>query len=604
MMARFLWVLWALRPLCCAALRAGSLAALLFAASGAAAQQPNVVLILADDLGFSDLGAYGSEIATPAIDALAARGLVFSNYHTAASCAPTRGMLLTGVDSHRNGVPNIVEAIPEEQQELPTYRGALSERVVTVATLLSDAGYHTYLSGKWHLGHGPGQLPVYRGFERSVTLADTGADNWEQKPYLPIYERANWYENGERLTLPDDFYSSRYLVDRLLEFIDAGAGDGRPFFAYLPFQAVHIPVQAPREFTERYLDRYQAGWDVLREARRRGAVARGLLPEDAPMVRMATTADWGSLDAEQQRYEAKRMAVYAGMVEAMDQHVGRLVSHLEQRGLAENTVFIVTSDNGSEPSDPQLGNPLLNRLLFGLMGYSNSYETLGERGSFNSIGPSFASASASPLAYYKFFSGEGGMRVPLIIAAPEGAGQSLTHAFSWVTDLAPTILELAGLERPAGRYGDRVVERMTGRSLVPLLEGRAERVYDPETTIGYELGGNAALFQGDYKLVLNREAPGDGAWHLYNFVADPGETRDLRDADPERYQRMLNAYEGYARANGVLPVPDGYNQRRVVFVKGLKKRFGPQVLWLLLWGCYLLPFVLWWRAVRRREQRG
>ncbi len=212
------------------------------------ASAPNIVLVLADDLGFSDPAPYGSEINTPTLSELARNGISFSNYHTAASCAPTRAMLLTGVDSHRNGVPNIPETISPDQTEHENYRGKLSFKVVTVASLLQSAGYHTYMAGKWHLGDEPDLLPYRRGFERTVTMADSGADNWEQKPYLPIYEQANWYADGERTSLPPDFYSSRFLVDKTIEFIDSNRADNRPFFAYLPFQAVHIPVQAPREF--------------------------------------------------------------------------------------------------------------------------------------------------------------------------------------------------------------------------------------------------------------------------------------------------------------------------------------------------------------------
>ena len=183
-------------------------------------ERPNVVLILADDLGFTDIAPFGSEIDTPNITRLAASGLSFTNYHTAANCAPARAMLLTGVDSHRNGVPNIPESIPPEQLAYDHYQGVLSQNVVTLASLLRDSGYHTYMTGKWHLGHTPELLPSARGFERTIAMADTGADNWEQRTYLPIYDEAHWYADGEKHTLPDDFYSSKYFVDKTIEFIN------------------------------------------------------------------------------------------------------------------------------------------------------------------------------------------------------------------------------------------------------------------------------------------------------------------------------------------------------------------------------------------------
>lgn len=317
-------------------------------AASAQAEQPNIVLILADDLGFSDVAPYGSEIATPTITALAEQGVRFANYHTAASCAPSRAMLLTGVDSHRAGVPNIPEMLPPEHSERSRDPGTLSRNVVTVATLLQDAGYHTYIAGKWHLGMQPDLLPSHRGFERTFILADSGADNWEQKSYLPIYDKANWYADGEEAALPEDFYSSRFLVDKTIEFIDGHAEDGRPFFAYVPMQAVHLPVQAPQEFIDRYMGIYDEGWDRLRYERRRRAAELEIVPEGAGMVAMSTTDDWFALSKEQKRYQAKRMAVYAAMVEAMDFHMGRLVAHLKEIGEFEDTIFIFTSDNGSE----------------------------------------------------------------------------------------------------------------------------------------------------------------------------------------------------------------------------------------------------------------
>lgn len=566
----------------------------------AQASRPNIVLVLADDLGFSDIAPYGSEIHTPTLSALAESGISFTNYHTAASCAPTRGMLLTGVDSHRNGVPNIPETISPEQEQHPNYRGTLGRNVVTVASLLQDAGYHTYMAGKWHLGQTPDLLPSRRGFERTVAMADSGADNWEQKPYIPIYARANWYADGERTTLPEDFYSSRFLVDKTIEFIDSNIADGEPFFAYLPFQAVHIPVQAPRAFTEKYIGVYDAGWSALREQRQQRAKDLGIVPVDAAMVTMSTTNDWDAFTPEQQRYQSKRMAVYAGMVDAMDHHLGRLIEHLKAAGQYDNTVFIFTSDNGSEASGgDDVRSPVMQAALY-MGGYTNDYDTLGMKGSFNSIGPSFASAAAGPLAYYKFYAGEGGMRVPLIITGePVALAGPRTSAFAYVTDITPTILDLAGVSVPGSHYGGRPVEAMIGRSLVPLVRGEVDRVYRQDESIGYELAGNSALFQGDYKLVRNRDPVGDGRWHLYNIVIDPGETRDLGREMPERFQSMLTLYVQYEDDNGVLPVPVNYDQASQGIYNGLKARFTPQMLIGLLTFLALLPFYIGYRYRKR-----
>lgn len=559
-------------------------------------KRPNVVLILADDLGFSDIAPYGSEIATPSITALAEEGVRFTNYHTAASCAPSRAMLLTGVDSHRAGVPNIPEMLPPEHSERSGSKGTLGRNVVTVATLLQDAGYHTYIAGKWHLGMTPDLLPSQRGFEKTFVLADSGADNWEQKPYLPIYDKANWFADGEEAELPEDFYSSRFLVDKTMEFIDSHAGDNEPFFAYIPFQAVHLPVQAPQEFTDRYMGVYDEGWDRLRYERRRRAAAMGIIPEDADMVTMSTTEDWFSLSPEQKRYQAKRMAVYAGMVEAMDSNIGRLIEHLQEIGEYENTIFIFTSDNGSEAAGP--GDPESSLTRFGLaqQGYSTDYETLGLKGSFNSIGASFASAAASPLAYYKFYLGEGGLRVPLIISgAPLDDGGRIETAFTWVTDIVPTILALTGTPLPGQRYGGRVVEPTIGRDLAPLIAGHVDRVYDETDAVGTELAGHAALFQGNYKIVRNRGPVGDGEWRLYDITRDPGETTDLSGVRPAQLQRMLSQYQAYEKRNGVLPVPPGYDPQTQVAINGLRSRARPAILIGLLLLLTLLPFLLFYR---------
>lgn len=564
-------------------------------------QRPNVILILADDLGFSDLAPYGGEINTPTLSALAAAGVSFSNYHTAASCAPSRAMLLTGVDSHRAGVPNIPEMIPPEQRQYAHYQGVLGRNVVTIASLLQDSGYHSYMAGKWHLGMTPDLLPYSRGFERTVSMADSGADNWEQKPYLPIYDKANWFADGEAFDLPDDFYSSRFLIDKTIEFIDSNAGDGQPFFAYVPFQAVHMPVQAPQEFIDRYMGVYDQGWDALRLERHKRATDLGVIPAESSMVTMSTTEDWDELSQAEKRYQAKRMAVYAAMVEAMDHHLGRLVKHLKANGQYDNTVFIFTSDNGSEASGSVDPDNAATRFVLARQGYTNEYDSLGLKGSFNSLPPSFSSASVSPLAFYKFYSGEGGMRVPLIVA---GAGieqkEGFSKAFTYVTDIAPTVLELTGVAAPGRRYGGRVVEPMIGRTLLPLLRGDVEQVHADNEAIGYELSGNAALFQGDYKIVINRGPLGDNQWHLFNIVTDPGETKDLAGKMPGRLQQMLSLYQGYVTDNGVLPVLPNYNDRRQVAINGLQDRFGRKILLFLLSLVVLLPFFIAYRVRRRR----
>ena len=563
--------------------------------------RPNIVFILADDLGFSDLASYGGEVNTPVISALAERGIRFTNYHTAANCAPARAMLLTGVNNHLASVPNIPEMIAPEQRVHDNYQGVLGSNVVTVATLLEDAGYHTYMAGKWHLGATPDKLPSRRGFQRTVALMDSGADNWEQRPYLPIYDKANWFADGERFDLPEDFYSSRFLVDKTIEFIDSNLQDGAPFFAYLPFQAVHIPVQAPQEFINRYAGVYDAGWEELREQRRARAERMGIVPEGVAMARLPRTRDWAQLSDDRKRYEAKRMAVYAGMIEAMDFHIGRLVSYLKQAGAFENTLFVITSDNGAEASGPDDPQSSGTQRVVARLGYHQDYDRLGLKGSYNTISPSFASAAASPLAFYKFYTGEGGMRVPLIIAGePVAAPNTISAAFTWATDITPTLLSVAGVQPPAARYAGRPVLPITGKDLKPLLRGEVGRVYAPNEAVGYELTGHAALFQGEHKLVRNVPPQGDGEWRLYNIVTDPGEVLDLKDQQRKRFDAMLAAYAQFEQDNRVLPVPPGYSQTGQLVSNYLAQQLRPVLIVGLLVVLLLVPFFVAYR-MRRRE---
>ncbi|QZP30799.1 arylsulfatase [Pseudomonas sp. DR48] len=521
---------------------------------------PNIVVLVADDWGYSDVGSFGSEIATPNIDTLAREGVRFADFHVTASCSPTRSMLLTGVDNHRNGVGNMPETMPAEHLGKPGYSGVLNDNAITVASLLKDNGYHTYITGKWHLGKTADTLPNKRGFERSFIQADSGSDNWEERPYAPLYDKAAWFENGQPAHLPKDYYSSTFIVDKAMDYIAADRQDGRPFFAYLGFQANHIPVQAPKAIIDNYRGRYDEGWTALRQARRDRAVELGLIPPGAGLKTMASTADWDALTDQQKRYEARRMEVYAGMGETMDREIGRLIAHLKATGEYDNTVFVFLSDNGSEPTDPY---DILALKLWLEVKYSRDIDRLGGKGAFSSIGPSWASAAASPLSGYKFFAGEGGLRTPLIISGVPGIeANQISRTFTHVTDIVPTLLEVAGVKPHDGHYQGKAVEPLIGASLVPVLLGRAERVHAEDKAIGYELSGSAALFKGDYKLVKSLKPVGDEQWHLYNIATDPGEVIDLQQQMPERFQRMQADYAEYVRVNGVLPMPAGYDYKR------------------------------------------
>ncbi len=550
---------------------------------------PNIIVLVADDWGFTDLGAYGSEIATPHLDALAKQGAKFSNFHTASVCSPTRAMLLTGVDNHRNGVGNMPETTPAAHEGKPGYEGVLNDRVVTLASLLKDRGYHTYITGKWHLGKTPATLPGKRGFERSFIQADSGSDNWENRTYMMLYDKAYWFEQDKEVRLPKDFYSSTLFVDKAIDFIDAGRADGKPFFSYIGFQANHIPLQAPKAFVDKYQGRYDAGWGVLRQERHARAVSLGLVPKDSTMVTLASTLDWNALSADEKREQAKHMEVYAAMAEAMDHEIGRLVAHLKARGQFDNTVFVFLSDNGSDPADP-LKIPASRAYVS--MNYDTQAPMRGGKGTFSANGPSWASATVAPLQGYKYFAGEGGLRVPLVISGIPGmAKDQLSLAFTHVTDIVPTLLDAVGIPNHQGSYQGKAVEPLIGRSMLPMLLGQSRTVHSAEQAIGYELAGSAALFKGDYKLVKNIAPLGDGQWRLYHLLSDPGEVHDMAASQPERFQAMLADYEAYAQANGVLPIPQDFDLQKNGLRFGIQHFLIPKLKAIAPWaalGLFLL----------------
>ena len=535
-----------------------ALFALLFAigapANTLAAQpsaKPNVVIILVDDAALMDFGIYGGEASTPNIDALARRGAMFTQYRSSPLCSPSRAMLLTGIDNHRTGIATIPEVLPEDQAGKPGYSMALEPGVLTIADKLRTVGYRTLMVGKWHMGEEPEEMPQAHGFDRSFALAASGADNWEDRSYIPFYAEAPWFEDGIEAALPYDFYSSEFIVDRMIEYLEA-TDAGKPFLAYLPFQAIHIPVQAPPEFIAKYDGRYDAGWHALREERHSAAMKLGLVPQGAALADDAPDLrQWDDLsDAERELYSA-RMEVNAAMLDAMDHHIGRFVDHLKETGQYENTIFVVTSDNGPEPSGGD--NNAAIGLYFRLTGYDIGLENMGGQGSWGFIGPEWASAAATPGAWYKFYATEGGVRVPLIIAGP-GLENARIDSPAMVTDITPTLLEWVGANDVAN---DALP--MNGRSLLPVLRGEAESVYGADDIRAIEVSGNSALYKGDYKITRSMPPAGDGRWRLFNLSRDPGETSDLSETEPAVLDDLLAEYAAYSREAGVLEMPEGYN---------------------------------------------
>ena len=532
-----------------------------------AGDKPNIVLILIDDLGLTDLQAYGGEISTPNIDILASEGMLFTNYHTTPECAPSRAMLLTGMDNHNTGIPMIPEVMPTKYRNTPGYEGYLRDDALTLAEILKPAGYRTYMTGKWHLAFGGKEtaaLPYNRGFDRTFILDATGGNNFSHHSYLPYYLESPWFKNGQEAELPEDFYSSKFFVDQMIEFIEEDKNQDAPFFSYLSFQAQHIPLQAPQEFIDKYLETYELGWEELREQRKNRAIEYGIFPPNKEIVdSFSGFDDWSEVDQENKKMLIKSMAVFAGMLDAMDFHIGRFMTYLKKEGLYEKTIFIVTADNGPEGNDPSDHAPW--REWFKTTIYDRDYETLGDQDSYVYIGTEFAQAMASPSHLFKFHMSEGGLRVPLIISGPE-IKKGKNQNFAFVTDIAATLSDIVF---------DEVDERIIGKSLQNSLAGFDERNYLDTESVGLEVTGNSALFKGDFKIVRNRPPNGSNQWELYNLFEDPGETINLAKRMPNKLQELTKDYETYAEKNGVIDLPLDYEWAAEMTINTFKRNYLP-----------------------------
>ncbi len=528
-------------------------------------KRPNFLLIVADDLGFSDIGAFGGEIHTPNLDRLAYAGIRFTDFHSAPACSPTRAMLLTGTDHHVAGIGTMLEVAMPGFQGAPGYEGYLNDRVVALPELLRDAGYLTLMSGKWHLGATIETSPWARGFERSFALLPAGASHYGGAAGGGFSPVPTLYTEDDRfVAVGDDFYSSDFYADTLLRyFSERSPNDDRPFFAYLPFQAPHWPLQAPDESIATYHGRYDDGPGALREARLAALKRLGLCPPDVvPHPVVADGApEWSDMTAEERALSARSMEVYAAMVDRMDWNIGRVIDYLAETGELDQTVVIFLSDNGAEGAIVE-AMPLRGaQIAAQIEKYcDNSLDNLGRPTSFIWYGPRWAQAATAPSRLHKAFTTQGGIRVVGFVTWPRFARQQeIGTAFATVMDVTPTVLELAGVAHPGatyqGRYQGREVAPMLGRSLVGYLSGAADAVHDAVTGTGWELFGRRAIRQGDWK-ALHLPAPyGPGTWQLYDLSVDPGEIDDLAASRPDKLADLLALWDRYVEENGVILDP-------------------------------------------------
>ncbi|WP_051083291.1 arylsulfatase [Rubritalea marina] len=544
-------------------------------------KRPNILLVVSDDVGFSDTQPFGGEAKMPALQQLAAEGVMYTNFHAAPSCSVTRSMLLTGAYSHEVGMGTFDYAVYPDAVGKPGYEGYLNDRAVTVATLLRDAGYNTMMAGKWHLGKKEKKMyPPARGFMESYGVLSGGSHHYTRERMMPLPVEEGMppktieptYRNGVQVedafvgTFSDDVYTQQ-----IIEMMQKHESDGKPFFAYLALTAPHFPLQAPKQKIEKYAATYSEGWDVLRQRRFERMKQLGVIDSAARLsTRNRYVQAWDTLTKEQQLWNAKKQSIVAAMLEKTDDNIAKLVEYLKASGQYDNTFIIYLSDNGADALDV-LGDNSSEALTQWIKHhYDNSYENLGNPDSNVSLGQGWASAGVGGLSWYKLWNGEGGIRVPLIVKPHNqvkvasllgGKEAGLTQ----VRDIANTILDLANVPAPQGEYKGRSVATAKGTSLLSHLRGESSQVHPDDEAIAFELFGSGVLFMGNYKIIRTSEGNGgDNQWHMYNLTIDPCETTPLEGEEPKRFRVMMAAYEKYAEDYGVIAVDPAWNVGRSI----------------------------------------
>lgn len=519
----------------------------LFCSQIQAAERPNIIIILVDDMGFSDLGCYGGEIPTPNLDALAAGGLRFTQFYNTGRCCPTRASLLTGLYPHQTGIGHMTD-----DKGVPGYQGFLNDRCVTLAEVLRPAGYFTAHTGKWHVGHGDdARLPLQRGFDRFYGVPEGGGFYFQPKAGRTV-RLGNEVVLGTGQPTPEGWYSTDAWTEYGLRFMDEARAAKKPFFLYLAHNAPHFPLQAAPEDIAKFRGHYKSGWDKLRAQRHARQKELGLVAAAWPLTpRDATIEAWDALTPEKQDELDLRMAIYAAVMHRLDLAIGTLVAGLKERGALDNTLLLFLSDNGASDEGG----------LYGKFGDG----TPGDAQSDVFLGRAWANASETPFRLYKKNSHEGGIATPLIAHWPAG----ISAKGEWraqpahVIDLMATCVDLAGTSYPKENNG-KPIQPMEGRSLLPAFKNEPLQ----RDALYWEHEGHAAIRVGDMKLVRQGR---NGAWELYDMTADRTELNDLAAAQPERVKELAAQWEAWAKRAQVLPYPPNYQLGAGAKKKGKKK---------------------------------
>ncbi len=524
------------------------------AQTGKLESRPNILLIVIDDLGFTDLGIYGGDVPTPNMDALGNSGVQLNRFYTAPTCSPTRSMLLSGTDNHLAGLGNMVEVTAPNQKGKPGYEGHLPDKIVPLPRIMKDAGYRTYMTGKWHLGLASEQGPHNKGFERSFVLLDGAASHLTMRGPEGRNPIAHYRDDGQVVeSLPEDFYSSDFYTDRMLEYLSAEEADNRPFFAYLSYTALHWPLQAPDIYLDKYQGYYDRGWDLIREERFEKTKALGLIPSDSSYpARHPEVPAWNTLTPQQKKSEARLMEIYAAMLDNLDHNIGKLVKFLKDSGKYNNTFIFLMSDNGAEGQI--LDGPLFDEWI---EKSDNLFDNMGKARSYLFYGPQWAQVSTAPFYLFKAFTSEGGIRAPAIVHYPLWqANGKLENSFITVMDVMPSLLELAQIPQPVAEYRGRPMQKLRGSSMLAVLKGEQKTVHKENYVMGWELFGRRAIRQDKWKLLWIEKPAGPGQWQLFDVEADPAEQHNLAKQEPVKLDQMLLLWEQYKLETGLI-LPEG-----------------------------------------------
>lgn len=503
--------------------------------------RPNIILIMSDDMGYSDIGCFGGEIQTPNLDALAQNGVRFTSFYNTARCCPTRASLLTGLHPHQTGIGHMTNPSENPVQfdlGLPEYSGILNKNSVTIAEVLKEAGYSTMMTGKWHLGMNEReQWPLQRGFDKFYGLLD-GASNF----FKPVFPRGITFMNDTVSVSDKDFYTTDAFTDYAIRFIGESQQEnaGKPFFLYLAYTAPHWPMQAPQEDVDKYKGKYMDGWSVIRERRYKRMTEMGLI-DAGWQLSDPDWRDWNSLSEEKKREMDLRRAIYSAMVDRMDQNIGRLTGYLKENQLLDNTVIIFLNDNGACAEGGELGG-----------GPARQLET--REGYFLTYGGAWANSSNTPYREYKHWVHEGGIKTPFIVHWPVGIPEqergSLIRAYGYLPDIMTTCIDLAGTQYPAEFKGN-VIHPAPGKSLLPLLKGVKAPIH--EEPVFWEHEGNKAVRLGKYKLVSKWAKGQEYNWELFDLEKDGTEMNNLAEEMPDKVLELRQLYEAWAGQNHILP---------------------------------------------------